>query len=205
MASKTIPLKTATVNALADVEQSFEDKANADGSVERNGTTAWEQVAHREDVLSHSDSDTVLIPYNAVTKATLQSSTISQEIPDDSFCVPEEDGPDIEGVVIFEGTAAFTHSGGLFTWVHTDVPWPVDSNGDPISPDTINVYYDGVKYVAPKYAPGSYGDPNFETCPIGVAAWNNQGQAETYTVSMMMPDVEQAETHNVIISGDFPS
>lgn len=205
MASKTIPLKTAVVNALADAEQSYTDKVNADGSVERNGTTAWEQVTHREDVLSRNNGDTVLIPYHAVTKTTLQSSATSQEIPDDSFCVPESDGPAIEGVVIFRGNVTFTHSGGLYTWVHTDAPWPVDSGGNPISPDTINVYYDGVKYVAPKFAPGSYGDPSFETCPIGVAAWNEQGQAETYTVSMMMADVEQAETHNVIISGYFPS
>lgn len=202
MASKTIPLKTAVVNALADAEQSFTDKANADGSVERNGTTAWEQVTHREDVLSRNNSDTVLIPYHAVTKATLQSSATSQEIPDDSFCVPAEDGPDIEGVVIFEGDVTFEHSGEMYTWADTDSPWPDDSNGDPISPDTINVYYDGVKYVAPKFGSGKYGDPNFETCPIGVtAARDEQG----HTVSMMMPDVEQAETHNVIISGDFPS
>ena len=202
--SKKIPVNTINVDLRSVKMQQFVDEPADSGSIERNATNAWEQVTHKEDIRTNSEEGMVLIPYHAVLGAGLIVETAYVQVRDDSFCVPESDGPDIDGVVIFRGNVTFEHSGGLYTWVHTDSPWPVGSNGYPVSPDTINVYYDGVKYVAPKYAPGNYGDPNFETCPIGVAAWNEQGQAETYTVSMMMPDVATEETHNVIISGNFP-
>ena len=199
-----IPVNTINVGLASGGMQQLADELVDIGSIERNATNAWEQVTHKEDIRANSEEGMVLIPYHAVLGAGLQGRVEYVPKGDDSFCVPESDGPDIEGVAIFIGNVMFEHSGGLYTWDHTDVPWPVDSNGDPVSPDTINVYYDGVKYVAPKYAPGNYGDPNFATCPIGVAAWNEQGQAETYTVSMMMPDVATEETHHVVISGNFP-
>lgn len=103
MATITKPLVTTTVTVLHQNDHvAFADAVGADGKVTRDGTNARYQILHGDTVAGNADSpDGIVymeIPFHAVVMATVTTET-SQPItvPEDTFCVSENDTSDEGG------------------------------------------------------------------------------------------------------------